>query len=325
MVRRPMIPVRVRDRDGDLDAFFTDYILEISKSRIFIRTEKPLPVGTQVHLEFNLKGVPKPVYLRGDVVRISDGVSEGSQVLGAGMGILFKNISFDDSKIIKDYLQLLASPDLSRQYTGFLHWVRTLNAPLMPEEKARIKREWLSAVVDATHGKMPKGVKQPKKAVTMKPATEIEPLKRIQLFEQLSDAELSSLADICHKEIFKAGEKIFEEGAIGDKFFMIQKGEVRISKIIQGIGEEALVVLKEGSYFGEMALIDESPRSATAICNTGVVALVIDKEDFEKLLYEDHEIATTLLWTFVRTLSVRLRETNEKIKGFFAMTGGNQW
>ena len=85
------------------------------------------------------------------------------------------------------------------------------------------------------------------------------------------------------------------------------------------------MVLKEGSYFGEMALIDESPRSAAAICNTNVVVLVIDKDDFERLLHEDHEIATKLLWTFVRTLSVRLRETNEKIKGFFAMTGGNQW
>jgi CRP-like cAMP-binding protein len=195
----------------------------------------------------------------------------------------------------------------------------------MPEEKARIKKEWLSAIVDASHGKVPKTVKSSKRPAVMKPTQEIEPLKRIQLFEQLSDEELSSLAETCHKESFKAGERIFEEGAIGDKFFMLQKGEVRISKIIQGIGEEALVVLKEGSYFGEMALIDESPRSATAICNTNTVALVIDKEDFDKLLHEDHEIATKLLWTFVRTLSVRLRETNEKIKGFFAMTGGNQW
>lgn len=331
VVRRPMIPIRLRTRSGDVDNYYSDYILEINKNRIFIRTEKPLNVGEQVHIEFNLKGVPRPVHLRGEVVRVSDGKTEESKILGPGMGIFFQNISYDDAKLINDYLHLVASPEMGKKYTNFLQWVRTLNAPLHPQEKERIKREWLAAIVSAaktnwippTKGKpSPVSVRKP---VTLKPAAEIEPLKKIQLFEDLTDEELSQLADICHKETFKAGEKIFEEGAIGDKFYMIQKGEVRISKIIQGIGEEALVVLKEGAYFGEMALIDEAPRSATAICNTNVVLLVIDKEDFEKLLHENHDIATKLLWTFVRTLSVRLRETNEKIKGFFAMTGGNQW
>lgn len=324
-----MIPIRLRDREGDVDTYFTDYILEINKNRIFIKTEEPLDVGTKVFLEFTLKGVPKPVHLKGEVVRTSDGKSDEGKILGAGMGIMFQNISFDDSKLIKDYLHLVASPQMGKQYTSFLHWVRTLNTPLQPQEKDRIKREWLSAIVGSAQGKPVQG-KGPKVAKSspqrpLKPAEEIAPLKRIQLFEELTDEELSDLSDICHKESFKAGERIFEEGAIGDKFFMIQRGEVRISKIIQGIGEEALVVLKEGSYFGEMALIDEAPRSATAICNTNTLVLVIDKEDFEKLLHQNHDIATKLLWTFVRTLSVRLRETNEKIKGFFAMTGGNQW
>jgi CRP-like cAMP-binding protein len=110
-------------------------------------------------------------------------------------------------------------------------------------------------------------------------------------------------------------------GVPGDKFYFILKGEVRISKIIPGVGEEALVILKKGSYFGEMSLIDNQPRSAHAIVNKPAELMVIEREDFEKMLQSDKELAYKLLWTFLKTLSHRLRETNEKILGFFAMTG----
>ena len=69
-----------------------------------------------------------------------------------------------------------------------------------------------------------------------------------------------------------------------------------------------------------MSLIDDEPRSAHAIANTDVDLMVIDRSDFEKLLSEDKELAYKLLWSLVRTLSQRLRETNEKIKSFFAST-----
>jgi CRP-like cAMP-binding protein len=69
--------------------------------------------------------------------------------------------------------------------------------------------------------------------------------------------------------------------------FVIAEGKVRISKSVPGIGEEALAILEAGRYFGEMAVIEDSPRSADAIA---------------------------------RTLSERLRETNDKIKGFFAIS-----
>ena len=152
----------------------------------------------------------------------------------------------------------------------------------------------------------------------------IEPTPRGVWLRMIS-AELQRVATICRKEEYVAGEKIFDEGAVGDKFYIIHKGEVRISKVVQGVGEEALAVLKPGAYFGEMALIEDSSRSAAAITNTSTVLYAMDKEDFEDLLHDDHDIAYKLLWTFVRTLSRRLRDTNEKIKGFFAMTGGNQW
>jgi CRP/FNR family cyclic AMP-dependent transcriptional regulator len=91
---------------------------------------------------------------------------------------------------------------------------------------------------------------------------------------------------------------------------------VRISKFIPNIGEEALAVLKEGDYFGEMALIDNFPRSAHAIANTDIEVLAIDKTELDYLMNMDHELGYKLLWKFTETLSKRLRETNEKNGGF---------
>jgi CRP/FNR family transcriptional regulator, cyclic AMP receptor protein len=72
-------------------------------------------------------------------------------------------------------------------------------------------------------------------------------------------------------------------------------------------------VLKGGAYFGEMALIDDFPRSAHAIVHEKCRLFVIRKEALEDLLFVDRDLAYELLWNFVRTLSSRLRETNDKM------------
>lgn len=145
-------------------------------------------------------------------------------------------------------------------------------------------------------------------------------LRGIYLFQELGESELEEIASICQEERFKVGTKIFEEGDVGDKLYIIIDGEIRISKQIPGIGEEALAVLKPGQYFGEMALMDDSERSADAIANKSCRLVSISRSDLEQLLFVNKDIAYSLLWTFVRTLSQRLRETNDKIKAFFAMT-----
>jgi len=149
-----------------------------------------------------------------------------------------------------------------------------------------------------------------------------EQLKKMYLFEGLDEDGIDKIAAICKEESFKAGDRIFSEGDKGDKLYMVLSGEVRISKMIPGIGEEALAMLKDGTFFGEMALIDDIDRSTHAIANKTTRCATISRPDFEQLLFVDEKIATPILWTFVRTLSSRLRETNEKIKAFFAMTGG---
>jgi CRP-like cAMP-binding protein len=150
----------------------------------------------------------------------------------------------------------------------------------------------------------------------------IELLKKIPLFESLTEDELEEIEKICIRETHTKDTIMFFEGDPGNRCYVIIKGEVRISKFIPNIGEEALAVLKPGEYFGEMALIDNFPRSAHAIANSDVELLAITKADMDKILIADREMGYKLLWTFTRTLSKRLRETNEKIATFLAMSGG---
>jgi len=150
----------------------------------------------------------------------------------------------------------------------------------------------------------------------------LEILKKVYLFESLSVHELEKIEKISRMEAFGKDSMIFKEGDPGDRCYVITNGDVRISKFIPNIGEEALAVLKPGDFFGEMALIDNFPRSAHAIANTDVAVLAISKTDLDKILIMDRELGYKLLWAFTKTLSKRLRETNEKLTGFLAMSGG---
>jgi CRP/FNR family cyclic AMP-dependent transcriptional regulator len=150
----------------------------------------------------------------------------------------------------------------------------------------------------------------------------LELLKKVHLFENLTENELEKIQKICIRETHAKDTAMFFEGDPGNRCYVITRGEVRISKFIQNIGEEALAVLKAGDYFGEMALIDNFPRSAHAIANTDIEVLAINKTDLDRILISDRELGYKLLWTFTRTLSKRLRETNEKLAGFLTMSGG---
>jgi len=150
-----------------------------------------------------------------------------------------------------------------------------------------------------------------------KPALEI--LSQIDLFADLPQEHLRRLVDIGIEEQYRLGATIFSEGDLGDQFYVILEGAVRISRIVPGMGEEALAVLRPGAYFGEMSLIDDAPRSATSICHEACRVFVIHRRDLEDLMFVDRDLAYELLWNWVRTLSRRLRATNDKM-AFLATT-----
>lgn len=146
-------------------------------------------------------------------------------------------------------------------------------------------------------------------------------LKRMVLFKDLTDTELVEILTLCVTKKYAAKSTIFSDGDPANKIYLIRDGEVRISIMIPGAGEEALALLKAGDFFGEMSLIDENVRSARAIANKDCVLMEIQKDDFKNLLNENGEIARKFLWEFCRILTNRLRATNEKFFGLFAMSG----
>ncbi len=154
---------------------------------------------------------------------------------------------------------------------------------------------------------------------TIPPEKAVELLSKISLFAALQPSYLRRIANLGVEEDYEAGALIFKEGEHGDKMYLILSGAVRIGRQLPGMGEEALAVLRAGTHFGEMALIDDFPRSADARAHEPAKLFVIHKKDMEDLLFVDRDLAYDLLWSFVRTLSSRLRETNDKMS-FMALT-----
>ena len=158
-----------------------------------------------------------------------------------------------------------------------------------------------------------------KPQLDLKGKSTIEILAMIDMFSGLPVTHLRRVVDIGLEEQYKTGATIFAEGSPGDKFYLIVEGAVRISRIVPGMGEEALAVLRAGAYFGEMSLIDDAPRSATVMAHEKVRLFVVNRKDLEDLLFVDRDLAYELLWNWVRTLSRRLRATNDKMT-FLATT-----
>lgn len=153
----------------------------------------------------------------------------------------------------------------------------------------------------------------------------IDMTKKMEALEGkgLSPMEMRLLATFSDSIELKKGDYLFREGEQGDKLFVIIDGEMLISKTIPGIGEEALTVLKNGDFFGEMALLgDDNKRSADARANSETTRLIgIKKEALKEILSIDNESAYQFLSILCRILSFRLSEINEKIFNWKMMQG----
>jgi CRP-like cAMP-binding protein len=145
-------------------------------------------------------------------------------------------------------------------------------------------------------------------------------LGTIHLFRGLTERGLETIAAIAEEEVHERDTLVFREGDPGQKLYLILDGKVRISRNLSGMGEEALAVLGAGEAFGDMSLIDDTPRSADAHVHERCRLLVIRREAFEDLLFIHKDLAYEILWNFIKILSQRLRETNDKM-AFLSVTG----
>jgi small-conductance mechanosensitive channel/CRP-like cAMP-binding protein len=123
------------------------------------------------------------------------------------------------------------------------------------------------------------------------PASRLErALRSIDLFRPLSDEELAAVAARFRQDHYAAGEKLILEGAPGDSFFVIDSGEVEVTRQF-GDARRTLSKLMEGQFFGEIALLTGEPRSATVVAVTDVDVFTIDKAGFKDILEVNPAIA----------------------------------
>ena len=154
------------------------------------------------------------------------------------------------------------------------------------------------------------------------PGASLDPasLRRFDIFRSIKDSDAKILAGGFMREEFPAGAVVFREGDAGDKLYLIDSGAIRISQpLLGGAREEALAVLREGHFFGDMSLIDARPRSADAIAHEDCVLFSIDRSAFTTLLQVNATLAVDVLFQFMRSLCTRLRDNNEKIRAINTM------
>ncbi|HKC13842.1 MAG TPA: Crp/Fnr family transcriptional regulator [Vicinamibacteria bacterium] len=138
---------------------------------------------------------------------------------------------------------------------------------------------------------------------------ERELLRTVPLFSELSDTDIASLGRLATKRKFPKDTVVFFENEEGDFFFMILEGRIKVTILGDDGREIILSVLGPGDFFGEMALLDNEPRSATAIAVEESELLSLHRTDFQSTLSDNRAITTAL----IRVLTARLRHANHQI------------
>ncbi len=135
-------------------------------------------------------------------------------------------------------------------------------------------------------------------------------LRKVPMFRELSDAELQQLGELCTEERFESGDDIVTIGDPGHALYIVLEGEVQVVYPARS-SEYELARLGTGECFGEMALLNEMPRSATVRALEEVHTLTLEKSAFQEQLLRTPSVAVALL----STLSTRIRNADEQISG----------
>lgn len=137
----------------------------------------------------------------------------------------------------------------------------------------------------------------------------LEVLRTVPLFRLVPDPDLQALAQLARERREPKGTLILSQGNPGDALFLIRSGQVKVTVVAEDGREVILSVLGPGSFFGEMALIDDEPRSAHVIAMEDTILVVLRREDFRARLAGSPGLSVSLL----RELSRRLRRADDTI------------
>ena len=136
-----------------------------------------------------------------------------------------------------------------------------------------------------------------------------ELLRTVPIFSELTDSDISSLAKLSSRRRYPKDTVVFFENEEGDSFFMILEGRIKVTILGDDGREVILSMLGPGDFFGEMALLDNEPRSATAIAVEESELLQLHRTDFQTVLTDNRSITTAL----IKILTARLRRANHQI------------
>ncbi len=144
----------------------------------------------------------------------------------------------------------------------------------------------------------------------------IELLKGVDLFSPLSDGQIEMIAPFVIEKNYSKGDIVLrEDDSSGQSLFIIAKGEVKVILTAEGGREAILATLKQGEFFGEMAILDGEPRSATVRTVEDSRILTIRRDDFLSTVKKHPDLALTLL----AEMSRRLRKSNRQISSLALM------
>jgi len=132
-------------------------------------------------------------------------------------------------------------------------------------------------------------------------------LKDTYVFWGFSERELKELCTIIDMKHYPVGYTLFEEGSSGSEMFIIITGSVSISMESSSLERGVHIILKKNNFFGEMSLLDDRPRSASAMIMTEGILITITKQEFRKLIKKFPQFSINLM----STLCERLRKAND--------------
>ncbi|NNF56836.1 MAG: cyclic nucleotide-binding domain-containing protein, partial [Rhodothermaceae bacterium] len=141
--------------------------------------------------------------------------------------------------------------------------------------------------------------------------SEEDVLRHIPLFEDLTPREIGSLRRLLHRREYVAGESVFLQGEPGLGMYIIAKGVVSIQSEPSG---RELVELRDGHFFGEIALLNEVIRTATARAKTDCLLLSLFQPDLMGLLDRNPRLGVKILLSLARLVGMRLVEVSDELE-----------
>ncbi|OGF44684.1 MAG: hypothetical protein A2452_07870 [Candidatus Firestonebacteria bacterium RIFOXYC2_FULL_39_67] len=137
---------------------------------------------------------------------------------------------------------------------------------------------------------------------------------KVKIFDTLDEAETAAIISLIKTKTYKKGETVFKEGDTNTSLYIIEEGKVKIINEITRTEFKTLATLTKYDAFGELALFDKAPRSASVIASETTVIGIIEGQTFEKLLSSNSKMASKIYKEIIIEIAVRLRAGNEKLQ-----------